>query len=199
RRMTPAQQAIAAHAARAQRQGADPSASAFVSAHAGSGKTRVLVDRVARLLLQDAAPARILCLTFTKVAAAEMQDRLYQRLGAWAIAPDDRLRAELTDLTGAAPRNLRAARTLFARALDTPGGLNVQTIHAFCERLLRRFPVEAGLDPGFRVLEGADAARLSTLARRDVAAAAQRDPDGEAGRAFEGLAAGGAADGAALF
>jgi len=178
-----------AQAVAAQRQGADPRASAFVSANAGSGKTRVLVDRVARLLLSGAPPARVLCLTFTKAAATEMQDRLYQRLGDWAIAPDETLREALADLTGGAPADPGLARRLFARALDTPGGLNVQTIHAFCERLLRNFPVEAGLDPGFTVLEEGDAARLATEARRDVALAARRDPHGEAARAFEGLAA----------
>ena len=175
-------------AADPQKQGADPRASAFVSANAGSGKTRVLVDRAARLLLAGAQPARILCLTFTKAAASEMQDRLYQRLGAWTIAPDDTLREELRELTGGAP-DLAQARRLFARALDTPGGLNVQTIHAFCERLLRNFPIEAGLDPGFIVLEEADAARLNQDARRDVAVAAARDPAGAAARAFEALAA----------
>ncbi len=181
--MSPAELARAAQA-----RGADPRASAFVSANAGSGKTRVLVDRAARLLLAGARPSRILCLTFTKIAASEMKDRLFATLGGWAIAPDETLDAGLRALTGEA-QDLAQARHLFARALDTPGGLNVQTIHAFCERLLRNFPVEAGLDPGFTVLEEPESQRLLLEARRDIAIAAQRDPDGEEAHAFATLAA----------
>ena len=66
-------------------QAADPRKSTWLSANAGSGKTRVLTDRVARLLLQDVPPERILCLTYTKAAASEMQNRLFKRLGEWAI------------------------------------------------------------------------------------------------------------------
>lgn len=155
---------------------ADPRVNAFVMANAGSGKTTTLVSRVARLLLDGAAPAAILCLTFTKAAAAEMQRRLYQRLGGWAVAPDDLLRADLAALEGRAPHEydgarLSAARTLFARALETPGGLKIQTIHAFCEQLLRRFPVEAGVSPRFRVIDDAEAATVAATAREAVARA----------------------------
>jgi ATP-dependent helicase/nuclease subunit A len=156
-------------AARAQIEAAEPGASAWVSANAGSGKTRVLTDRVARLLLSGTDPQRILCLTYTKAAAAEMQNRLFDRLGAWAMMPDDRLAAALAELgeTGPAlaPGNLAQARTLFARALETPGGLKIQTIHAFCDTLLRRFPLEAGVAPQFAVLDdpGARALREEVL------------------------------------
>jgi ATP-dependent helicase/nuclease subunit A len=144
-------------AAEAQIAAALPTASSWVSANAGSGKTRVLTDRVARLLLAGAEPGRILCLTYTRAAAAEMQTRLFATLGAWAMMPEAELRAALAELGEpghALPQaRLDRARTLFARALETPGGLKIQTIHAFCDALLRRFPVEAGVAPQFAVLE----------------------------------------------
>jgi hypothetical protein len=148
---------------------ARPSASSWVAANAGSGKTRVLTDRVARLLLAGTEPSKILCLTYTKAAAAEMQTRLFRTLGAWAMMPEAELRAALTDLGEPgeviAADRLDRARTLFARALETPGGLKVQTIHAFCDALLRRYPLEAGVPPQFAVLEDrqARALRADTL------------------------------------
>jgi ATP-dependent helicase/nuclease subunit A len=153
----------------AQIRAARPEASSWVAANAGSGKTRVLIDRVARLLLGGADPARVLCLTYTRAAAAEMQTRLFRTLGAWAMAPEEELRAAIDALgePGAALHadRLEHARTLFARALETPGGLKIQTIHAFCDALLRRFPLEAGTSPGFAVLEdrAARALRADTL------------------------------------
>ena len=143
-------------------QAAQPYASTWVAANAGSGKTRVLIDRVARLLLRGVEPQRILCLTYTKAAATEMQNRLFQRLGGWAMLGNDALRKDLADL-GEGPRfdaeDLARARRLFARALETPGGLRIQTIHSFCATLLRRFPLEAGVSPGFSELDDR-AARL---------------------------------------
>ncbi|MEM6904327.1 MAG: UvrD-helicase domain-containing protein, partial [Pseudomonadota bacterium] len=160
-----------------QRQAADPSASAWVGANAGSGKTRVLTQRVARLLLAGAEPEKILCLTYTKAAAAEMQTRLFATLGAWAMRPDNLLAAELGALEGGPPigdpPRLAAARRLFARALETPGGLKIQTIHAFCEALLRRFPLEAGVSPGFQVLDDRQAALMLDGLRADLARAAE--------------------------
>lgn len=164
-------EALAA-ADRAQRQAADPAVSAFVTANAGSGKTKVLIDRVARLLLGGSAPQAFLCITYTKAAAAEMQRRLFERLGRWCVADDAALAAELERLGEAdwrSPEALARARALFARALETPGGLKIQTIHAFCERLLRRFPLEAGVAPGFAVAEEAEAQRLLTAAWRRAA------------------------------
>ena len=159
-----------------QARAADPAINAFVMANAGSGKTTTLVDRVARLLLGGSKPDAILCLTFTKAAAAEMQRRLYQRLGAWAVATDDDLRNDLGKLEARDPETydragLSRARALFARALETPGGLKIQTIHAFCEQLLRRFPIEAGVSPGFRVIDDAEAAAVSAIAREALARA----------------------------
>ncbi len=138
-----------------QRIAADPTISAFVTANAGSGKTFVLARRVIRLLLAGVAPARILCLTFTKAAAAEMSNRIFETLAGWVTASGDDLAATLTDVLGRAPqsRETARARTLFALALDTPGGLKIQTIHAFCEALLHQFPLEANVPGHFEVVE----------------------------------------------
>ena len=132
---------------------ADPLRSTWLTANAGSGKTRVLTDRVARLLLAGTAPERILCLTYTKAAATEMQNRLLRRLGQWAMLPEADLRRELAELGEDGDPDLAEARRLFARAIETPGGLKVQTIHSFCAALLRRFPLEAGVPMGFRELD----------------------------------------------
>jgi len=140
-------------AASSQRLAASPHHSAWVAASAGSGKTKVLTDRVLNLLLEGCAPERILCLTFTKAAAAEMEGRLRTRLGEWAILPDHELRESLKSLreSTVSPEILVRARTLFGLTLDTPGGLKIQTIHGFCQSLLKRFPLEAGLSPFFNV------------------------------------------------
>jgi ATP-dependent helicase/nuclease subunit A len=158
----------------AQEEAADPTLSAFVTANAGSGKTKTLIDRVARLLLAKARPETILCVTYTKAAASEMQRRLFQVLGGWSVASDAVLREELGKLRSRAPasfdrQDLSEARSLFAAALETPGGLKIQTIHAFCEKVLRRFPLEAGVPPGFRVMDEPAAAAVAAAARRMVA------------------------------
>ncbi|MEO1322224.1 MAG: double-strand break repair helicase AddA [Pseudomonadota bacterium] len=149
----------------AQADAANPGQSAWVEANAGSGKTKVLIDRVARLLLRGAYPASILCITYTKAAANEMLSRLYARLGDWAVASDDTLRRSLAQLEGQplssyTEEDFREARRLFARALETPGGLRIETIHAFCARILRRFPLEAGISPGFVAIEEDEADAL---------------------------------------
>ena len=151
----------------AQIRAADPAQSTWLSANAGSGKTRVLTDRVARLLLAGTQPQKILCLTYTKAAASEMQNRLFARLGKWAMQDEASLRAELADLgveSGIDAELLARARRLFARAIETPGGLKIQTIHAFCASLLRRFPLEAGVSPDFREMDE----RAAKLLRQEV-------------------------------
>ncbi|WP_149539435.1 UvrD-helicase domain-containing protein [Siccirubricoccus phaeus] len=156
-----------------QLQASDPLASAWVDASAGSGKTKVLIDRVLRLLLDPAqAPGRILCLTFTRAAAAEMQARLRKRLGEWTVAEEPALDAELRRLTGAPPGEAlrRRARSLLVEVLEMPGGMRISTIHAFCQSLLRSFPLEAGLPPQFSVLEEQDARALLAEAREAVLA-----------------------------
>lgn len=153
-----------------QRVAADPAASAWVAANAGSGKTRVLVDRVTRLLLQGTRPSGILCLTFTKAAAAEMQLRLTARLGKWTTLDDAALTKELQELLGhqVSAGDMDAARRLFARTLEAPGGLRLQTVHAFCEALLKRFPIEANVPPGFAVADEAVTAELFATAQAIV-------------------------------
>lgn len=139
-------------ASQAQVGAADPATSTWLSANAGSGKTRVLIDRVARLLLAGTSPQRILCLTYTNAAASEMQNRLFRRLGEWAMKPEAALARDLADL-GAPTADLAEARRLFARAIETPGGLRIQTIHSFCATLLRRFPLEAHVPPQFTEID----------------------------------------------
>lgn len=150
---------------------ADPLRSTWLTANAGSGKTRVLTDRVARLLLSGCAPERILCLTYTKAAATEMQNRLLRRLGEWAMLPEPRLRAALADLGEGVTADLAQARRLFARAIETPGGLKVQTIHSFCAALLRRFPLEAGVPMGFAELDD----RSARVLRAEIVEEMARD------------------------
>jgi len=127
-----------------QRQAADPGSSVWVKANAGSGKTHVLTERVLRLLLSGVRPEEILCLTYTKAAAAEMRRRVSARLAEWSLLDDRDLTAALRQMEDRAPTSALTARarTLFAHALETPGGLKINTIHAFCESVLHRFPLE---------------------------------------------------------
>jgi ATP-dependent helicase/nuclease subunit A len=165
-----------------QRAASDPAASVWVEANAGSGKTHVLTQRVLRLLLAGVPPDQILCLTYTKAAAAEMRRRVGGHLASWALLPPEKLAAALLDITGynASSAEQNRARTLFAHALDTPGGLRIQTIHAFCESVLHRFPVEAGVPIDFVVLEDHQRAALVQRAR-EVVLAGGLSGSGEAG------------------
>ena len=141
----------------AQKQASNPQVSAFVSASAGSGKTKLLTDRLLRLMLHGAAPGSIHCLTYTKAAAAEMAVRLQTKLGEWVTAPDHTLDTALSslDVTPTAASR-RTARALFGRVLDLPGGMRIGTIHSFCQSLLRRFPLEASLSPHFELSDEHD-------------------------------------------
>ncbi|WP_425044892.1 double-strand break repair helicase AddA [Primorskyibacter sp. S87] len=159
-------------------QAARPNASTWLAANAGSGKTRVLTDRVARLLLSGVQPQHILCLTYTKAAASEMQNRLFHRLGSWAMLPNEKLVMTLLNLGiegDIDAEQLSHARTLFARAIETPGGLKIQTIHSFCAALLRRFPLEAGVSPQFSEMED----RAATLLRAEIVDAMAEGPDSD--------------------
>jgi ATP-dependent helicase/nuclease subunit A len=171
---TPALAAALEETRRNQAAAADPAASAWVSANAGTGKTHVLTMRMLRLLLAGTEPARILALTYTKAAAAEMATRVASRLADWVTASDADLTGRLQDLLGRAPTaaEMMRARRLFALVIETPGGLKVQTIHAFCERLLQRFPLEAGVPPGFEILDDHTRAALLEEATNQVLAAA---------------------------
>ena len=169
-----------------QARASDPGASAWVSASAGTGKTAVLVKRVLRLLLEGFAPESILCLTYTKTAAAEMQNRLLEALAAWATDESGKLAKKLEKLTRRLPdeKMLRLARRLFAHALEAKGGLKIHTIHGFCERLLQRFPFEAGVTPHFSVLDEHEQASLRRAAFDATLARAADDSDGPLGRAL---------------
>lgn len=161
---------------RAQADAADPTASVWVSANAGTGKTHVLTMRVLRLLLAGTLPERILCLTYTKAAASEMSKRVFGELAKWVTLPDQGLVAELEKLVQRQPNSGEAdrARTLFTASIETPGGFKVQTIHAFAERLLQRFPLEAGVTPGFSILDDQMARTLRREAIDEVLSLAAR-------------------------
>jgi ATP-dependent helicase/nuclease subunit A len=170
-----------------QARASDPAASAFVSANAGSGKTHVLVQRVIRLLLDGVPPEKILCITFTKAAAANMAERVFTTLGHWVTLTDDELDAAIRDAGIARPdTKLRSrARELFACALETPGGLKVQTIHALCTRLLQQFPFEANVPARFAVLDERDQTEMMERANLKVLLDASRDPESPSGRALD--------------
>jgi ATP-dependent helicase/nuclease subunit A len=176
----------------AQRAAADPTASVWVAASAGSGKTKVLADRVIRLLLDGVPPARLLCLTFTRAAAAEMSIRLTRQLARWATCDDDALRHDLDALQSPmppTPAQIESARRLFARVLATPGGMRINTLHAFAQEVLRRFPLEAGVPPHFAALDETESAALTAEARADMLHQAAGDPTSKAGKALVCLAA----------
>ncbi|MCJ8325426.1 MAG: double-strand break repair helicase AddA [Rhizobiales bacterium] len=158
-----------------QNRAASPELSAWVSANAGSGKTHVLVKRVIRILLAGTLAHKILCLTFTKTAAAEMQNRLFKTLSEWAVMDDERLIKSVFDAAAVTlkPDDLGKARRLFAEALETPGGLKIQTVHAFCERILHTFPIEAGISPQFEVIDDRNAREMLSVIKRDVLNEAQ--------------------------
>ncbi|MCZ8187170.1 MAG: double-strand break repair helicase AddA [Beijerinckiaceae bacterium] len=172
----------------------DPALHAWVAANAGSGKTSILRNRVIRLLLSGAAPDRILCLTYTKAAAAEMQNRIFEELARWVGLGDEALDEAIGAMlrpepgpAGFTPGQLEQARTLFARAIETPGGLKIQTIHAFAERILRLFPLESGVPLNFEILDEASAQGLLDEARQAILARAIRDGDSPLGGAFQVL------------
>ncbi|MFO1154457.1 MAG: double-strand break repair helicase AddA [Rhodospirillales bacterium] len=162
-----------------QRQAADPRVSAWVGASAGTGKTKVLTDRVLSLMLTGTKPHRILCLTFTRAAAAEMNKRIADQLSLWATMSDADLSGELATLLGrpAEQDEHSRARQLFARVLDAPGGMNIQTIHAFCQSLLSRFPLEAAIAPHFTVADARDGKELLAQATQELTWAAGRKDD----------------------
>ncbi len=182
-----------ARANREQLTASDPTVSAFVAASAGSGKTKLLTDRLLRLMLTGAAPERIQCLTFTKAAAAEMSVRLQRRLGRWVTMPQDSLVSDLTGLSvEPTPAACQAARALFAKVLDLPGGMRIGTIHAFSQSLLRRFPLEAAISPHFQLVDDRDADDALTEAREDMLTSAGTPAMQHALRTLAGLSSAGA-------
>lgn len=161
-----------------QRQASDPSASVWVTASAGTGKTKVLTDRVLRLMLNGAKPDQILCLTFTRAAASVMTNRIREELANWATCDDDALEDKLTKLTGRKPdaETTTRARQMFAEFLDAYGGMRIQTIHSFSQSLLRRFPIESGIPPYFDVMDEQTADQMLREAQADVLRQIQKNP-----------------------
>jgi len=181
-----------------QRAASDPFISSWVGASAGSGKTKVLTDRMLRLLLprEDGRPGtppeKILALTFTKAGANEMAQRLSKQLSAWAVMDTEKLSDAMEkDLFGRAPTSseLDAARKLFARVVDTPGGMKIMTIHSFCQSILGRFPIEAGLNPNFKPLEEDHAREILLQAKKSILIEAARYPASPLGKAIAGISA----------
>ncbi|MCF8467947.1 MAG: UvrD-helicase domain-containing protein [Sneathiella sp.] len=170
-----------------QKSAADPAHSVWVSASAGSGKTRVLVERSLRLMLAGTRPEKILCITYTKAAAAEMANRLNEMLGSWSVMAEAALAQSLNDLIGRepSPAELLRARRLFASVLDAPGGLKIQTIHAFCESVLGRFPLEARLSPNFEVMDERTAGEIMQTALADLLIASRQPKNADLSAALQ--------------
>ena len=158
-----------------QRRAADPKSSVWVAASAGSGKTKVLTDRVLALLVDGAKPDGLLCVTFTKAAAAEMANRIHRELSKWTRMDEGELSTAIRSLDGGTvtPKKLACARRLFAEVLDLPGGLRIRTIHSFCQSVLGRFPLEARVAPNFEAMDERQAAEAMELARDTVLRAAE--------------------------
>ena len=177
---------IPADVRRKQSEASDPAVSAWVAANAGSGKTHVLAQRVINLLLAGVAPEKILCITFTKAAAANMAKRVFDTLARWTTLDDAALDAAIARALWHRARGRRRAlaRRLFARALETPGGLKVQTIHAFCTQLLHQFPFEANVAARFTVLDETAQAQLLEQLTLDVLLEGAAAPDSALGRAL---------------
>lgn len=174
-----------------QRQASDPEVSVWVEASAGTGKTKVLSDRVLRLLLNGVAPARILCLTYTKAAAVEMSSRIAGRLSRWAVIDDDELQSELEKLLGSSlqgnskSEEIKAqARKLFAMLLDTPGGMKIQTIHSFCQEILKRFPLEAKISPYFEIMDDRSAQEAIEVITKQLLLKIENNPEDKTAKAL---------------
>jgi ATP-dependent helicase/nuclease subunit A len=168
-----------------QRRASNPNTSVWVTASAGTGKTKVLTDRVLRLMLEGAEPENILCVTFTNAGASVMKNRIREELERWATCSDAMLNTRLKKLTGKSPdvKTRQQARRLFAEYLDTPGGMKIQTIHSFCQSLLKRFPVETGIPPYFDVLDDQSARELLRQSQADILQQVQDEPDSDLAKA----------------
>lgn len=173
----------------AQRKASDPLASVWVTASAGTGKTKVLTDRVLRLMLSGATPDQILCLTFTKAGASVMTNRIREELSVWATCDDKKLEEKLAKLNGKKPdeATTKRARQMFAEFLDAHGGLKIQTIHSFSQSLLRRFPIESGIPPYFDVMDDQTAAEMLRESQADILRRIQKEPDTPLARAVHSV------------
>lgn len=132
-----------------------PRHSVWLSASAGTGKTKVLTDRTLRLLLEGVQPEKILCITFTKAAASEMLVRILRELYNWGNCSEEKLYDNLYNLLGREPSQLHIekAKRLYLDINYHNSQINIQTIHSFCQSIISRFPVEMGVVPGVRVID----------------------------------------------
>ncbi len=141
----------------------NPTENIWVQANAGTGKTTVLIRRLLRILFRNSCreinkSSGILCLSYTNAAAGEMRNRVLDGLRNWSKASDDELRDLLSGISENEPANdvdLAAARRVFFSYIDNPDMLKIKTIHGFCEEILRRFPIEAGISPTWSLVSGA--------------------------------------------
>lgn len=172
-----------------QRQASDPKTSAWVTASAGTGKTKVLIDRVLRLLLDGAKADQILCMTFTRAAASAMISRIREELSVWATCDDNELSDKLKALTGKKPEEaaVKKARQLFAEYLDAPQGLRIQTIHSFAQDILRRFPIESGIPPYFDVMDEQTAAEILRESQADIMRQVKKEQNTPLARAVKSV------------
>ncbi len=161
-----------------QQQASNPENSVWVFASAGSGKTKILTDRVLRLLLLGVSPEKILCLTFTKAAASEMQERINHNLADWISCDEEKLQKKLFELSGKTPTNheIKKAQSLFIKILDSEAKLKIQTIHSFCQTLMKIFPFEAKITPNFEVIEQAQEKLLLKQAQKEILEQAVSNP-----------------------
>jgi len=174
-------------ATKQQRQASDPDTSVWVEASAGTGKTKVLSDRVLRILLSGSSPSKILCLTYTKAAAVEMNNRITSRLSNWAVTDDKTLTTELQKLLGTnnIDDNIYSqARRLFALVLETAGGMKIQTIHSFCQEILKRFPLEAKISPYFEVMDDRTAKEALESIKKSLFLKIEQSPDCQTAKAL---------------
>lgn len=177
-----------------QRFAANPKLSVWVEASAGTGKTKVLSDRVLRLLLNGVKPIKLLCLTYTKAAAVEMKTRIAERLSKWSVIPDEKLEENLYELLGKDIKNKdilekykNISRTLFATLLDTPGGIKIQTIHSFCQETLKRFPLEAGISPYFEVMEDSASNDILLKTKKEILDEAEKYTETQTSKSLQYL------------
>jgi ATP-dependent helicase/nuclease subunit A len=146
-----------------QLEASNPSDNIWVQANAGTGKTKVLVHRLLRILFRngqydDKLASGILCLTYTNAAAGEMRNRVLDELHKWASATDEQLSELLESVSANNPptaHDLELARKVFYIYIDNPNMLKIKTIHGFCEEILHRFPIEAGISPTWSLISGA--------------------------------------------
>lgn len=182
---------LSALATKQQNEAANPSQSVWVQASAGTGKTKVLSDRVLRMLLSGVDASKILCLTYTKAAAVEMNSRISKRLAEWAVIEEKKLIEELEKITGKKVSNKQIlnARILFAKVLDTPGGIKIQTLHSFCEEILKRFPLEANIAPYFSVMDEKTSNEALSDISNKLVLKAQEEPESLIGKNISWLTA----------